>query len=120
MRLGAIARLLGNYRYRYGNEIQLHEALATVLEGAGYDFEREYVLDAKNRADFWLDGIVVEVKVGGSLAQALRQADRYITLPHVAGVVLASTERWGETQLADRPAWGGKAFQMVRLGRQSL
>lgn len=120
MRLSSIARLLGGYLYRYGSEIQLHEALAQVIGEAGYDFKREHVLDARNRADFWIEGIVVEVKVGGSLAQALRQVDRYIQLPQVHGVVLASTERWALQELLARPTWQCKAFQMIRLGRQAL
>jgi hypothetical protein len=100
--------------------VKLHEAIAEVLDQAGISFEREHILDAKNRADFWLDGLVIEVKVDGTLAEALRQVDRYIHLPQVTGVLLASTQRWAEAPLKDRPAWGGKAFQMVRLGRQAL
>ena len=62
-------------------------------------------MDANNRADFWLDGLVIEVKVAGSLADALRQVGRYISLPQVRGVLLATTERWGERPLVARPAW---------------
>lgn len=120
MQLSALARTVGSFNYRYGSEVQLHEALAEVLGLAGYSFEREHVLDAKNRADFWLDGLVIEVKVDGTLSEALRQVDRYISLSQVRGVLLASTQRWASQPLTDRPAWQGKPFQMVRLGRQSL
>jgi hypothetical protein len=120
MHLSRAARLLGGYLYRYSSEVKLHEAMAEVLDQAGISFEREHILDAKNRADFWLDGLVIEVKVDGTLAEALRQVDRYIHLPQVTGVLLASTQRWAEAPLKDRPTWGGKAFQMVRLGRQAL
>ncbi|WP_439444469.1 hypothetical protein ABWU93_11495 [Xanthomonas translucens pv. translucens] len=120
MRLAALARLLGGFRYRYGSEVQLHEAMASVLAGAGHAFEREYRLDDRNRVDFWLYGLVIEVKVGGSLSEALHQADRYIHLPAVTGVLLASTARWGETRLAARPTAHGKPLQLVRLSRQAL
>jgi len=120
MQLAALGRLLGGFRYRYGSEVQLHEVMASVLTTAGHPFEREYRLDARNRADFWIDGLVIEVKVDGSLSAALRQVGRYIALPQVRGVLLASTERWGGDALVDRPAWGGKAFNMIRLGRQAL
>lgn len=120
MHLAKLANVLGNYLYRYGSEVKLHEALANVLEQAGFSFTREHALDTKNRADFWLDGIVIEVKVDGSLAAALRQCDRYISLPQVKGVLLASTQRWADTPLVKRPEWGGKPFMIVRLGRQSL
>lgn len=120
MSLQKLSRLLGGYSYRYGSEIQLHESLGQVLTAGGYKFEHERILDAKNRADFWLDGIVIEVKIDGSLAEALRQVDRYIGLDHVTGVILASTERWAERTLKDRPAWSGKPFHMTRLQRQAL
>lgn len=120
MHLSFLARTLGAYLYRYSSEVKLHEAMAEVLTKAGASFKREHILDARNRADFWLDGLVIEVKVDGTLSEALRQVDRYIHLPHVTGVLLASTQRWAAAPLKDRPAWNGKAFQMVRLGRQTL
>lgn len=119
--LAHLSRLLASYLYRYGNEIQLHENLAKVLDEAGYRYTREHVLDAHNRADFLVEGgIVIEVKVDGALSEALRQVDRYINQESVVGVILASTQRWAATPMADRPAWKGKPFAMVRLGRQSL
>lgn len=119
--LAHLSRLLASYLYRYGSEIQLHENLAKVLDEAGYRYTREHVLDARNRADFLVQGgIVIEVKVDGALSEALRQVDRYINLESVAGVILASTQRWAATPMTDRPAWKGKLFAMVRLGRQSL
>ncbi|MEN5285541.1 hypothetical protein ABE494_06280 [Stenotrophomonas lactitubi] len=120
LQLKGIGRLLAGFGYRYGSEVHLHEVLSTVLDKAGHAHVREYRLDASNRADFWLDGLVIEVKVAGSLADALRQVGRYITLPQVRGVLLATTERWGERPLVARPAWQGKPFNIIRLKRQAL
>lgn len=120
LQLKGIGRLLAGFGYRYGSEVQLHEVMATVLDQAGHAHVREYRLDANNRADFWLDGLVIEVKVAGSLADALRQVGRYITLPQVRGVLLVTTERWGERPLVARPAWQGKPFNIIRLKRQAL
>ncbi|MDH1791306.1 hypothetical protein N5D45_05685 [Stenotrophomonas sp. GD03819] len=120
LQLKGIGRLLAGFGYRYGSEVQLHEVLATVLDNAGHAHVREYRLDASNRADFWLDGLVIEVKVAGSLADALRQVGRYINLPQVRGVLLVTTERWGERPLVARPAWQGKPFNIIRLKRQAL
>ncbi len=120
LQLKGIGRLLAGFGYRYGSEVQLHQALSTVLDQAGHAHVREYRLDASNRADFWLDGLVIEVKVAGSLADALRQVGRYIGLPQVRGVLLATTERWGERPLVARPAWQGKPFNIIRLKRQAL
>ena len=115
-----LASLLGGYHYRYGSEVQLHQALSTVLTDAGFEHEREVALDARNRADFWLEGIVIEVKVDGSLAAALRQCQRYLALPQVHAVLLASTQRWADTAMAKRPELAGKPFHIVRLRRQTL
>lgn len=120
MRLAHLSNTLARYRYRYGNEEQLHTAIGRVLDEAGLPFINEYILDGKNRADFWLEGLVVEVKVDGPLSAALRQCDRYLKLPHVTGLVLASTQRWASGPLEAKPHWDGKPFSMIRLGRQAL
>jgi hypothetical protein len=123
LRLRAIAGALGNYAYRFGNELQLHDRLAEVLAEHGYSFEREYVLDAKNRCDFWIaGGLAIEVKVDGGFSQAMRQAiGRYIALPQVRGVLIASTERWArKVSMVDRPRWAGKPAHVVHLRRQAL
>lgn len=118
--LSALATHLSRYAYRYGDEIQLHQRIAEVLTRYNFEFERERVLDARNRADFWLGGVVIEVKVGGSLSEALHQVGRYIKLPDVTGVILAGTPRWAGQELTQKPLWLDKPFQMVRLARQSL
>lgn len=118
--LAALAALFGGFVYRYNSELALHESLAKVLADSGYTAERELVLNAKNRADFCVDGLVIEVKVDGTLSEALRQVDRYIALPQVRGVLLVSTQRWATTELAALPKWEGKPFIMIRLRRQFL
>jgi hypothetical protein len=117
-----MARALGTFSYRFSSEVKLHELLSGVLTESGYEFERERVLDPQNRADFFFPDtrIAIEVKVDGSVADALRQIDRYLHLDCVDAVLLASTQRWADTQLKERPAWQSKPFHMVRLRRQSL
>lgn len=118
--LNAIANQLARYSYRFGNEVQLHERIAEVLDLYGFTYERERILDARNRADFWIDGLVIEVKVDGAVSEALRQVSRYISLPDVKGVILAGTPRWAGQALAAKPDWQDKPFRMIRLARQSL
>jgi len=125
-RVAGLMTLLERYNYRYASEVQLHETLSKVLSAAHIDHVREFRLDSRNRADFWLPqtaserGIVIEVKVDGTLADALRQVGRYIALPQVAGVLLASTVRWAAFALEVQPHWGGKAFEVAYLRRQCL
>lgn len=120
LRMRTVMGLLTGYAYRYASEAQLHDRLAQVLDEAGTTYERERVLDPKNRADFWLDGLVIEVKVDGTLTEALQQVGRYIELPDVAGVLLASTKAWARQPLTKRPKWHGKPFAMAYIARQAL
>ena len=115
-----IATLLSRFTYRYSNEIHLHDAIAGVLEQAGHDFEREFVLDAHNRADFYLHGLVIEVKVDGSLADALRQVGRYSRFDCVSAVLLAGAVPWARSSLPELPQMNGKAFSLVHLPRRFL
>lgn len=121
MQLSTLAAAMGGYSYRYAHETQLHDRLAEVLLEQRVEFERERSIDAKNRLDFFVaGGIVVEVKVDGSLAQALRQIERYAALEDVAAVLLATTQRWGDDQIKKGATFRGKPFQMVRLRRQAV
>lgn len=128
VRLRALVSLLGGFNYRYGSEVQLHATLGQVLLEAGIEFVREFQLDAENRADFWLPlggltGLVIEVKVDGSISEALRQVGRYAALERVQAVLLASTCRWAKPELQGVPTaggWGGKPAAIVHLPRQSL
>lgn len=120
LNLNAVVNHLARYSYRYSSEVALHASLAKVLDTHGFEYQREFVLDAQNRVDFWLNGIVIEVKVGGSMADALRQVGRYINLPNVNGVILAGTSRWAAEALDQKPEWQNKPFQMVRLVRRSI
>lgn len=120
-RVRRIATLLAGFRYLFGDEYQLQEAVAEVLAGAGEAVTREQILDRKNRADVMLTGgLLVEVKVDGSLSAALRQCERYSALDQVCGIVLAASVAWARRGLVSRPRLGDKPFAMVYLPRQSL
>ncbi|HEX7371057.1 MAG TPA: hypothetical protein VF284_12335 [Rhodanobacteraceae bacterium] len=120
-RVRRIAGLLRGYRYLFADEYQLQETIARVLSDAGESVMRERILDRRNRADVTTaDGIVIEVKIEGSLSAALRQCERYSALDAVHGVVLAASVSWARRGLVSRPRMGGKPFAMIYLARQSL
>lgn len=120
-RVRRIASTLGGYRYLFGDECQLQQAVADVLAGAGEAVTREVILDRKNRADVMLaDGLLVEVKIDGSLSAALRQCERYSALDSVRGIVLAASVGWARRGLVSRPRMGGKPFALAYLPRQCL
>lgn len=117
-----LAALLQRFAFRFANEAVLHEAMASVFRDAGHSFAHEHRFDAKNRADFYFEdaGVVVEVKVDGSLSEALRQAARYSAIEQVRGVLLAAATPWGVEPLCELPALHGRAFQMIHLQRRIL
>lgn len=90
----ALARLLvmlPEHRYRLENEKTVQDGVAEVLTAIDVPFEREYSVGA-DRFDFLCAGsIVIEVKVAGSLPEALRQADRYCAHEFVSAVVIANS-----------------------------
>ena len=124
----AVTALLA-HSFRFVTEFDLQDGIAQILDGAGLVYEREKVIDKSNRFDFWLPspeesarGTVIEVKIKGTLAQAMRQVDRYMRLPEVDGVVLATSTPWGKLlSMKDAapfmPSWGGKPFEVVRIRR---
>jgi hypothetical protein len=90
-----VAALLPRFSYRHANEVQLHDAIAAVLAEAGIPFQREVVAGPRERFDFLVPpGIVLEVKVDGSLAAALGQCDRYASRADVTTVLLVSARPW--------------------------
>lgn len=113
-----LANLLAGFSYRFGSETQLHEAIAQVLTQDGRAFRREVRIDDKNRFDFDLAGIIIEVKIKGSLSEALHQVDRYCALDHVRGVLIASSVRWAVVQ-EPKPI-RGKPVRVIHLKRQIL
>lgn len=111
---------LSRYSFRHGDEIQLHRAIAEVLKGEGFAFEREVVGSPSDRFDFLVEPrIVIEAKVDKSLPDALRQIDRYAALPGVDAVVLVTTRLWGVSD-AFPSSLRGKPVAMVKLKGQAF
>jgi hypothetical protein len=119
-RLRAIAALLSKQVYLYRDEATLHTAIQAVLEGAGWPVAHEQRSrdGGKNRFDFFhVGGIVIEIKIKGSLADALRQCVRYCKDTEVQGILLAAACDWA----ARAPEVDfEKPVQIVRLRRQAF
>lgn len=110
-----LQQLLGGHLYRFGDEAGLQAGIEQVLLTAGIEYQREHQIDAHNRFDFVVDGIVLEVKIKGSLPEAARQCYRYQRLPDVRGVMLLATPSWARTGWL--PEQLGTPLMMVKLRR---
>lgn len=95
--LGELATLIKRHRYFWANEYELQDSLEKVLKQAGLEPRREHRLsDTGDRLDFYLparrgfDRIAIEVKVGGSLTNVIRQLARYAKSEAVDGILLVT------------------------------
>lgn len=82
--------LLERRKFRYRNEIDLHDAISALFDSEGIAYARE-VRVAGGRVDFVVGGIAIEVKIKGSAAAAARQARRYADTGRFAAVLIVST-----------------------------
>lgn len=119
LRMRILGIELARHYYRFGDEASLQDGIAEILKDGFVTFEREFIFDTKNRFDFWLpEGIAIEVKVKDSISDALLQADRYLRLDGVKGVLLATTCGWGRTAVI--PESYNKKLQIAYLRRSAL
>ena len=89
-----LCKVFSAYRYNFQDETSLQEGMAIALTRHAIDFEREVRLDASNRPDFMIGSVAVEVKIKGSFAEFLRQANRYLTLEQVSALIVVGTPKW--------------------------
>jgi hypothetical protein len=106
---------LERYSYRFSSELKLHAGIAQALTLEGFAFEQERRPTPACRYDFYLPegSIVIEAKVHGSYAAALRQVERYLQLPDCNGAIIASTKAWASTATAQM--LHGKPMRLARL-----
>jgi hypothetical protein len=119
--LRQVSGVLREVAFRFASEVQLHDLVDQVLAGKGLEFVRERQVDQKNRLDFWLPelAIAIEIKVDESMTPALRQVARYLELPGVEGVLLASTCAWARKVPPLVPKYAQR-LAVVHLRKQSL
>jgi hypothetical protein len=107
-----LREVLGSYRYNHANERDLQDGIAQVLATRGIRFDREVVLGPKDRPDFMVDGIAVEVKVDGGLSDVTRQLHRYAQHAQVRALLLVTSR----AQLGNQPGkMNGKPVTVLVL-----
>lgn len=148
LRLRHLCNVLNRYAYRFGNEIQLHEAMQAALQKEVIPHVRERII-GPDRFDFFLPsalatgglipedpgglsittfdassinrgGIVIEAKIGGSVAEAVRQVERYCAHDEVQGAVIVSSRQWRAVQGKTDFTLRNKPVHMLSLRRQSF
>lgn len=85
-----------------------------MLSQAGIEHRREVFLTPKDRPDFMVEGVAIELKVDGSAPEVTRQLMRYVQHPYVTGVVLVTTR---QRHMCMPPTMQGKPVRCLFVGR---
>jgi hypothetical protein len=72
-----VCNILKGYRFNYANEQDLQEGIKRAFTAEGLEFGEEVSLSKRDRIDFMVDRVGVEVKVGHPLSAVMRQIHRY-------------------------------------------
>lgn len=109
-----LTALLQHFRCRATCEADLQRAVEEILVQSLISFQREPMLTAKDRPDFLVGTIAVELKVDGSAIEVMRQLQRYAQHPDVAALLLVTTKN---KHLAMPATLSGKPVHVVFVGR---
>lgn len=86
-----IVLILKKYRFNLSDEKLLQAELEEILlRNYGERMFREKRLDKKNIIDFLIDGIGIEVKIGGSKKAIYQQCVRYCSFEEVKSLILVT------------------------------
>jgi hypothetical protein len=106
-----VARILEGVRFRFSTEEELQLGVAAAL--AEYIPEREVILGPKDRVDFLLWGVGIEIKIKGGISALTRQLMRYAQHERVRSLVVVTSREQYRLQL---PAtMNGKPLRVVSL-----
>ena len=109
-----IVMAIGRFGYRFNSEEELQEGLAIALKHSGVDCAREVVLTPRDRIDFLVGNVGIEVKIKGGISGLTEQLFRYTALPQIAALVVVV----GKNTLGNLPRkLNGKPIQIVRVSR---
>ena len=71
------------------DEFQIQEEIKKTLQDRGIKFIHEYKILTRKRFDFWINGIVIEVKKSKpSKISLLNQLNRYTKVPEVKAIIV--------------------------------
>jgi len=90
---------LGGFRYNLTNEESIQLGIAEALRAGHIAFERETRLSARDRLDFLVGDVAIEVKLKGTANDLLRQLSRYTEHESVRELLVVTAR----SQLSDLP-----------------
>jgi hypothetical protein len=91
MDAATLVALLRRHRFTFASEAELQTGVAEVLRAAGIAFEREVTIGARDRIDFLVGSVGIEVKINGSADNLIRQLSRYAQAAVVSELLVVSS-----------------------------
>jgi len=94
--LQLLSYLLQQYRFSYISEKELQDGIELALKQENIPFTREHCMSKADRPDFVVGkgNIAIEVKIKGSIAELLRQINRYTQHKELTGILVIGTPHW--------------------------
>jgi hypothetical protein len=90
--LRSIASHLANFRFHYSNESELQQGIFQALTTGSFTVQREARFSEKDRIDFLVDyTIALEVKIGSTANEVVRQLSRYAQHEGIHGILLITS-----------------------------
>lgn len=86
-----IEKILLSYRFNFSTEEELQNAVEAVLRENNIDFVREHKLSDQDRIDFLLGSTGLEIKIGFSYADVVRQLHRYAQSKEIDELILLTS-----------------------------
>jgi len=115
MTAGEIIGILAKYRFDTSCEATLQAQIENVLQESGIEYQREVHLSLRDRIDFLVHGIGIEVKITGSAKAIFRQCQKYCTYDQIESFILVSGRSMGLPETIE-----GKPCYYHNLGQSWL
>lgn len=97
---------LGSYQFNFNNERQLQDGIEEILRAEGHAYQREVRLNARDRIDFLVETVGIEVKVAGSAVHLLNQLARYAEHDEVGSLLVVTNRSYlgcvGQAEFEDK------------------
>jgi len=115
MNADGIKGILSVYRFDTVCEAALQGQIEKILQDNNIEYEREVRLSPRDRIDFVVQGIGIEVKIKGSAKAIYRQCQRYCADDRIKELFLVSGRSMGLPETIE-----GKPCYYHNLGRSWL
>lgn len=88
----AIGELLIKARMDLSTEKTLQNDIESIFKENEIPYNREFQLSPTDIPDFMVEGLAIEVKIGGTNIPVFRQCERYCSYDNVHGLMLVTTK----------------------------